>query len=208
MAEEMRKRSSFTRRHRSAMPEEGASLPEGGASPMEGGMGSTCGHSSCGRTCNVRYVGAVSHIRDHHAMHAARGVAHIWTASIVTGFAIVLTGVIALNSVQAETRAPRAAANPVDMGQVMQRLDRLERMVAQTRDACQGTDAVAPQEGAGDQPQGTSGGDANQQPPAQDPNGRPQGDERKPPVNVMLPLEDASSTHGDAASGTRPRVRR
>ena len=62
-----------------------------------------CGHGGCGMECKVRYVGPTSHMRDHHIVHAARGMTHVWTAAIVTGFAIVLTGAVAFNAVQAKT---------------------------------------------------------------------------------------------------------
>lgn len=64
---------------------------------------STCGHGGCGSSCQVRYVGPTSHMRDHHALHAARGTSHIWMAAIVTGFALILTGAIALTAAQAST---------------------------------------------------------------------------------------------------------
>lgn len=59
-----------------------------------------CGHGGCGPSCHVRYVGPTSHMRDHHALHAARGASHFWMAAIVTGFALVLTGAIALTAAQ------------------------------------------------------------------------------------------------------------
>ena len=67
--------------------------------------GPMCGHGGCEAECKVRYVGPTSHIRDHHIVHAAKGVTHIWSAAIVTGFALVLTGAIALTAVQASTDA-------------------------------------------------------------------------------------------------------
>jgi len=69
--------------------------------PIGGLGGSTCGHSGCDSACRVRYVGPVTNIRDHHIIHAARGVAHVWTAAIVAGLAVVLTGAIAYTAVQA-----------------------------------------------------------------------------------------------------------
>ena len=51
----------------------------------------------------MRYVGATSQIRDHHMMHAAKGSVHIWTAAIVTGLALVITGAIAFNTAQANS---------------------------------------------------------------------------------------------------------
>lgn len=73
-----------------------------GGSPSED-SNPACGHGGCGRSCSVRYVGPTSHMRDHHILHAAKGVTHIWSAAIVTGFAIVLTGAIAFNAAQAST---------------------------------------------------------------------------------------------------------
>lgn len=67
--------------------------------------GSMCGHGGCEAECKVRYVGPTSHMRDHHIVHAAKGVTHIWSAAIVTGFALVLTGAIALTAAQASTDA-------------------------------------------------------------------------------------------------------
>lgn len=102
-------------------------------------MFNSCGHDSCTPSaCNVRYVGPVSHIRDHHAMHAARGVMHVWTAAIVSGLAVVLTGVLAYSAAQAQTRRTPAAAAPqsADTRLLMQRLDRLELMVKEVAQRC------------------------------------------------------------------------
>ena len=117
---------------------------EGGASPLESSSGSACGHSHCDDTCRVRYIGAVSHVRDHHAMHAARGVGHIWAASIVTGFAVVLTSVFAFNSVQARSEqsnmAIRGGAQSENRA-LMERLDKMERLLMETRRICAGEPA-------------------------------------------------------------------
>jgi hypothetical protein len=64
-------------------------------------MDASCGHSHCGEICRVRYIGPVTHIRDHHILHVARGVSHIWTAVIIAGLAVVLTGAVAFSSVNA-----------------------------------------------------------------------------------------------------------
>lgn len=99
-------------------------------------MFNTCGHDSCSPSaCNVRYVGPVSHMRDHHALHAARGVTHVWTAAIVSGLAVVLTGVLAYSAAQAQTRRAPAAPAP-DMRAVMQRLDRMEVMMKDVAQRC------------------------------------------------------------------------
>lgn len=138
MSEEIRKRSVSRRRSVSAAA---SSSAEGGAPPVEPIGSSVCGHSGCQRTCNVRYVGPVSHIRDHHALHAAQGVSHIWSASIITGFAIVLTGAIAFQTVQAKTDRETAAGKQAlqsENAQLVERLNRLEALMLETRRACRG----------------------------------------------------------------------
>ena len=109
----------------------------GAATPIPTGPGNgpVCGHSKCGETCNVRYLGPVSYIRDHHAYHAARGASHIWAATIITGFAIVLTGILAFSSVQAQTQQQQAAAqrqvaSKADVMQLMNRIDQLDREIS------------------------------------------------------------------------------
>lgn len=93
-----------------------------------------CGHDGCHEGgCNVRYVGPVSHLRDHHALHAARGVAHVWTAAIVSGLAVVVTGFLAYNAAQAV--APARGPSP-DMRAIMQRLDRMEEMMRTAIERC------------------------------------------------------------------------
>jgi hypothetical protein len=86
-------------------------------------------------------VGPVSHIRDHHALHAAQGVSHIWSASIITGFAIVLTGAIAFQTAQAKTAQSAATGTRAlqsENAQLIQRLNRLEALMLDTRRACGG----------------------------------------------------------------------
>ncbi len=93
-----------------------------------------CGHDGCHEGgCNVRYVGPVSHLRDHHALHAARGVAHVWTAAIVSGLAVVVTGFLAYNAAQA---AVPARGPTSEMRAVMQRLDRMEEMMRNAMERC------------------------------------------------------------------------
>ncbi len=102
-------------------------------------MFNNCGHDNCPtHTCNVRYVGPVSHVRDHHALHAARGVAHVWTAAIVSGLAVVLTGVLAYNAAQAQTRRATGlpTAQSADIRMMMERLDRLETMMRNVAERC------------------------------------------------------------------------
>jgi len=115
------------------------------SSPTPGSMGasSTCGHDGCGGSgCSVRYVGPVSHLRDHHALHAAHGVAHVWTAAVVSGLAVVLTGVIAYNAQAATPRRPAAAAPSADTRLLMERLDRMERAMREMAQSCMGEEGV------------------------------------------------------------------
>ena len=93
-------------------------------SPMP--MMAKCGHSSCGEQCNVRYVGATSHISHHHIMHAARGVAHVWTAAIIAGLAVVITGAVALATANAQAREQDDMRSAQATGQVLDKLDALE----------------------------------------------------------------------------------
>lgn len=102
------------------------------ASPIPCGPGSTCGHDGCsGSTCRVRYVGPVSSIGDHHAFHAARGSTHIWAAALITSLALVVTGAVAFQSVEAaqtkktEALAKQAAtrADVAELKELMRRID-------------------------------------------------------------------------------------
>lgn len=107
-----------------------------GHSPIPKGPGSypVCGHSGCGAQCQVRYVGLTSHIRDHHALHAARGITHIWAAAIVTGLAVVLTGVVAYSSVSA--KSSDRGASQADWARITARLQQIETSLQETKVAC------------------------------------------------------------------------
>lgn len=109
-----------------------------------------CGHDGCGgSSCNVRYVGPVSHLRDHHALHAARGVAHVWTAAIVSGLAVVITGILAYNA-QAATPVRRPAVSP-EVRAIMERLDRMEQSVREMSERCMAEIGGGPEEETSDQ---------------------------------------------------------
>jgi hypothetical protein len=79
----------------------------------------------------VRYVGPVSSIGDHHAFHAARGSTHIWAAALITSLALVVTGAVAFQSVEAaqtkktEALAKQAAtrADVAELKELMRRID-------------------------------------------------------------------------------------
>ena len=103
------------------------------SSPIPCGPGG-CGHEgTCGPDgCNVRYVGPVSHLRDHHAWHAARGSTHVWAAAVTTGVALVLTAAIAYTTIDAKNVAraessDEQVATTEDVERIIQRLDKLER---------------------------------------------------------------------------------
>ncbi len=95
---------------------------------------SVCGHSKCGRVCNVRYCGPTSPIRDHHIVHAARGVAHVWTAAIVAGLAIVLTGAIAYTAIEAQSAT--VSPTQTELNAINQKLDSLEKIVTKLSQQC------------------------------------------------------------------------
>ena len=89
--------------------------------------GSTCGHDGCERTCRVRYAGPTSPIHNEHIIHAARGASQVWTAAIVAGLAVVLTGAIAFSAVQAETSATDPTTLMLlSLRRIEMRLDRME----------------------------------------------------------------------------------
>lgn len=97
---------------------------------------STCGHSACsGETCHVHYVGPTSHLRDHYMVHAARGASHVWPAAIVSGLAILLTGVFVHAAV-----IPSEPAGMTDIQEISAqiqrlstRLERLEMLVDESK---------------------------------------------------------------------------
>ncbi len=102
--------------------------PMGGSSLGGTDSGSVCGHSGCGVNCSVQYAGPTSHIRDHHIWHAAQGVSHVWSAAIITGFAIVVTGAIAFNVAQA-AQDKKLDTTAVTTGDLSQQVLRLSNQV-------------------------------------------------------------------------------
>lgn len=103
-----------------------------GNSPAPCGPGSSCGHSGCGVSCQVRYVGPTSHPRDHHAQAAAHGVKQVWTAAIVAGLAVVLTGAIAYSAVEAQSPSSKGS----DSNSVSRRLDKIEERLRDLSERC------------------------------------------------------------------------
>ncbi|MFA6099257.1 MAG: hypothetical protein WC750_00065 [Patescibacteria group bacterium] len=86
----------------------------------------SCGHSHCGEMCRVRYIGPVTSIRDHHIMHVARGVSHIWTAVIIAGLAVVLTGAVAYSSVNASNQQKDDVRSANSTGLILEQMQRLD----------------------------------------------------------------------------------
>src|SRR5688500_1369972 len=102
------------------------------STPIPCGPGSTCGHDGCsGPTCRVRYVGPVSSLGDHHDFTASRGSTHIWAAAMITSLALVVTGAVAFQSVeaaqtkQAEVLSKQNAsrADIAELKEMMRRID-------------------------------------------------------------------------------------
>lgn len=124
MAEAKTKRNPARAKKAASSP-----IPTGPTGGAIASGGSTCGHSGCDTSCKVRYVGPVSNIRDHHIVHAARGVAHVWTAAIVAGLAVVLTGAIAYTAVQAES--PNGSNGSVlrELARINARLNVIEQTI-------------------------------------------------------------------------------
>jgi len=108
--------------------------PCGGSSFDE--INSLCGHSGCGGgKCNVRYVGPTTHLRDHHIIHAARGASHVWTAAIVAGLAVVLTGALGYAAFGADTGASCSIYS--EFQQINLRFDKIEQMLSTLVNQCQ-----------------------------------------------------------------------
>ena len=102
-----------------------------------------CGHSACGEDCKVRYVGPVSHVRDHHILHAARGMTHVWPAAIVAGLAVVLTGTLAFTAAQARTEAQIDAASKSlraglgrDVNEMVLQIEELKKQLTEMSASC------------------------------------------------------------------------
>ncbi|MEO5927827.1 MAG: hypothetical protein ABIO72_03845 [Patescibacteria group bacterium] len=119
--------------------------PVGGSMPDEP-TDPQCGHSDCtGGACNVHYVGPTSHMRDHHIVHAARGISHVWSAAIITGLAVVITGTVAFSSVQAKTMTPPLSTDAglvSELRALSMRLDRMEGQLKVMGETCTVTPKV------------------------------------------------------------------
>jgi hypothetical protein len=121
---------------RRAAKASGSPIPCG---PTGGGMdemSSACGHQNCtGGKCSVRYVGPTTPISNHHLIHTMRNASHVWSAAIVTGLAVVLTGALGYAAFGADaTGAPTVYG---EFQQINFRLDKIEKMVKTLLDRCE-----------------------------------------------------------------------
>lgn len=92
---------------------------------------STCGHSLCKDRCVVRHVGPTSHMRDHHILHAGRGVAHVWTAVIIAGLAIVLTGAVAYSAANAQNQKIDDERSEQSTEAILNKIDGLQERIGE-----------------------------------------------------------------------------
>lgn len=133
----------------------GASRKSGKASKMSAGhspaphQDPACGHSKCGAFCQVAYVGPTSHPRDHHILTVAGGSMQVWTAAIVVGVGIVLTGAVAYQSVQAQSAYRGAALRPsasasANTVSVTERLNQIEKLLKEVQMTCATAPAAEP----------------------------------------------------------------
>jgi len=138
------KRPKQKRTVRKTPKESSSPIPCGPTGGSMEDMSSRCGHYGCtGGTCNVRYVGPTTHMRDHHIVHAARGASNVWTAAIVAGLAVVLTGAIAYTALGADYHQPVVKDMSGEFRLINQRLDRLEDILGKLM-AKQQESAAAP----------------------------------------------------------------
>lgn len=98
-------------------------------SPSSGSGCAPCGHADCKDRCRVRYVGPTTHIRDHHILHAARGISHIWPAVIIAGLAVVITTAIAYSAVNAQNTQNEQELVQNSTQQILNKLDKLETRI-------------------------------------------------------------------------------
>lgn len=137
MSEPIKKTAAKKRTIKAKMP--------AGNSPAPSMQAPVCGHDGHCSTnaCAVRYVGPTSQISDHHATHFAQASTHIWSAAVITGLALVVTGAIAYQSVKAESTKTaqtlqKQNANRADIAKVIDQLNRIERVSTETRDFLKG----------------------------------------------------------------------
>lgn len=84
-------------------------------------------------------------MRDHHIVHTARGISHVWTAAIVAGLAVVLTGAVAWTAVDAQqktTTDPGVVAVRESVDKLGKRMDRIEDLLKQLMSQCKASAAT------------------------------------------------------------------
>ncbi len=73
----------------------------------------------------------------HHILHAARGVSNIWTAVVITGLSLVLTGAVAYTAVEAKT-TERDALTRNEYVRMINRVQEMEKSLKVMREICDG----------------------------------------------------------------------
>lgn len=126
MDDKLPKRRTVRRRAPAAMDVSVSSTPEE--------MSSVCGHSTCGESCNVHYVGPTSQVTDHHVYRAAHSASHVWAAAIISGLAVVLTGAVAYSSVEASSASSTNDTPAIVQSEVDRLVERLNTVELQLRD--------------------------------------------------------------------------
>lgn len=137
MSEPIKKTAAKKRTIKAKMP--------AGNSPAPTMQAPVCGHDGHCSTnaCAVRYVGPTSQLSDHYTNHLAKASVNIWSAAVVTGLALVVTGAIAYQSVSAAStktaqQLQKQNANRADIAKVIDQLNRIERVSTETRDFLKG----------------------------------------------------------------------
>jgi Tfp pilus assembly protein PilN len=105
-------------------------------------------------------VGPVSSLGDHHAFTASRGSTHIWAAALITSLALVVTGAVAFQSVEAaQTKQAEAltkqSATRADIAELKEMMRRIDAKLDKVMSATVGTPSadammkkIMPKEGA------------------------------------------------------------
>jgi uncharacterized protein YlxW (UPF0749 family) len=63
-------------------------------------------------------------------MHVARGVSHIWTAVIIAGLAVVLTGAVAYSAANASEQQKDDVRSAQSTGLIVEQLQRMEDRIS------------------------------------------------------------------------------
>ena len=80
---------------------------------------------------HVHIVGPTTQANDHHLIHAARGITHVWTAAVVAGLGVVITAALGYVSLQmdAARTTQHTDTAKIALQRIDQRLSSLEGRV-------------------------------------------------------------------------------